>query len=101
MDIDIVTQYVLTIAPAVTAVLGCAGAAAVCIARVKKVCRNSEDNIRRERAEAQKGRTASELIKENEDLRRENARLKADNRVFMLKFKGVKVIEDGGDDEGV
>lgn len=101
MDIDIVTQYVLTIAPAASAIFGCVGVAAVAINRVKKICRNSEDNIRKERAAAQKGKTTVELIKENEDLRRENVRLKADNHMLMLKFKGVRIVEDGGDDEGV
>ena len=94
MEIDIISQYVLSIAPAAAALFGCVGAAAVCIHRVKKVCKDSEENIARARKEASRGKTAEDLRKENEDLRRDNARLKEDNRLLMCKIKHVRFTED-------
>ncbi len=90
MNLDIVTQYVLAIIPAATAILGCVGAAAVCIHRVKKVCKDSEANVEKARSE----KSYSAIESENEQLRRDNATLKENNRILTLKLKGVRIVED-------
>lgn len=101
MNIDIVTQYALTLTPAVTAVVACVTSIVVCVSRVKRVCKDSEENIAKERKAAEHGKTNSELLKENEDLRRDNIRLKSNNNMLMMKLKGVRFIEEEPGDEGV
>lgn len=94
MELDLISQYVLSIAPAASAILGCVGAAAVCIHRVKKVCKDSERNIREINEKASKGRSNAEILKENEDLRRDVALLKENNRILTQKLKGVRILEE-------
>ena len=87
MNLDTVTQYVLSIAPSAAAVISCVTALVVMIAKVKKVVTSSEKRI-----EAAKGEKAEreELL----SLRRENAALKKEHEMMIKKLKGVRFEEE-------
>lgn len=91
MDIDIVSQYVLSITPAVSAVAGCAAAVFFGIKRAKRLFSDSEKTSR---ATAKEVREIKDEIKQitraNYELKRENAQLKK-------KLLGVRLPEVEGD----
>lgn len=85
MDIDIVSQYILSITPAVTAVASCGAALAVCVIKVKKALGKNESTNREilksmESAE----KSISTLAKANAELKQENAQLK--RKLLHLEF---------------
>lgn len=85
MDIDIVSQYVLSITPAVTAIASCGAAVAVCVIKVKRALGKSEDtNKRILRSMESTEKSISTLTKANAELKQENAQLK--RKLLHLEF---------------
>ena len=85
MDIDIVSQYILSITPAVTAVASCGAALAVCVIKVKKALGKNEitnREILKSMESAEK--SISTLAKANAELKQENAQLK--RKLLHLEF---------------
>lgn len=80
MDLDIITQYVLSIGPAVTAVAGMITTVIVAIKKVKAAAEDSTNMVR------EANRDNRELRKELKEVLAENALLKQEQRKINAKL---------------
>lgn len=69
MNLDIVSQYVISIAPAVAAVISAAATAIISVRKVKRYGDLTSGNIARENSELKKA--LADEIKENAELKKE------------------------------
>ena len=80
MNLDIVSQYVITIAPAVAAVASAAATAIISVRKVKRYGDVANGKIMAENSELKKA--LADEIKENAELKKElRATLKKQNRI--------------------
>lgn len=80
MDLDIITQYVLSIGPAVTAVAGMITTVIVAIKKVKAAAKDSTDMVK------ETYKDNRELRKELKEVLAENALLKKEQRLINAKL---------------
>lgn len=92
MEIDIITQYVLAIAPAFTAVVGMIVSLGVGIGKIKKANSETKSEVR-ELSESDKA-----LKHQLREVHKENAELKQQLSEVMAKLKHMYFIEEKTED---
>lgn len=89
MDIDVITQYVLAIVPAFTAVVGMVTTLGVAIGRIKRANRDTVSEVK---SVSQKTIDYHEkLERELTSVHRENAELKKELNTVMKQIKHIHV----------
>jgi len=96
MDIDIITQYILSIVPAFTAVVGMIVTLGVGIGKIKKANKDTVDEVKETNKEL-KARQ-SKLEETNLNLAQENISLKKDLRQLMAKIQHIHFTEEEKDE---
>ena len=93
-QIDTITQYVLAIVPAVTALMGMIVVIGVGIGKIKKAIQGNVESVERigSRAKAIETQNA-ELKRQNIELKRENAELKKTLTDFCSKIEIIDTIK--------
>ena len=93
-QIDAITQYVLALAPAVTAIVAMAVTIAVGVGKIKKALSGSEEKIERigNKSKAIEQQNA-EIKRQNIELKRENAELKKTLADFCNKIEIIDTIK--------
>ena len=77
MNLDIITQYILAIVPAFTAVVGMVVTLGVGIGKIKKANRETSDTVIEVSKESRELKAEmTELVKQNRELKEENALLR-------------------------
>lgn len=87
MDIDIITQYVLAIVPAFTAVVGMITTLGVAIGKIKKANKETKDEV------VALSQTDKELKKQLRDVHRENVELKKQLNEVTARMKHLYFVE--------
>lgn len=87
MNIDIITQYVLAIVPAFTAVVGMVVTLGVGIGRIKRANKDTEATMLSISEEV------SDLVIENKNLKRENALLKKSLNKITAKLEHMNFVD--------
>lgn len=92
MDIDVITQYILSIVPAVTAVIGMVVTLGVGIGKIKRANKDTVDEVK----ENSKGlrRTNEELKAELVQVHKENVELKKEMTKLMAKVEHIHFVDD-------
>ena len=84
MNIDVITQYILSIAPAVTAIMGMVVVIGVGIGKIKKALAGNEETVERISSRTK------EIEKLNIELKRENIELK---KAIIELNKKIEIID--------
>lgn len=95
MNVDYITEYVVTIAPAVTAAATCIAALFVGVSKVKKAFDKTDASSVELRNDVRKMK--EEMAKENIELKRENRELKRENAMIKKKLHRVRFVETEGE----
>ena len=92
MDIDVITQYILSLAPAFTAVVGMIVTLGVGICKIKKASQSTVDEVK----ENSKGlrRVNEELKCDLINVHKENAELKKEMSKLMAKIEHIHFVDD-------
>lgn len=88
MDIDIITQYILAIVPAVTAIMGMIVCVGVGIGKIKKANRDTAEQV------GNLSRDNRELKKQMSAILEENVLLKRSLNELNRKLENIKVIKE-------
>lgn len=88
MDIDIITQYLLALVPAVTAVAGMITTVGIAIAKIKKANVETKEEVKN------LSDTDKALKKELREVHKENAELKHQLNEVMAKMKHMYFVEN-------
>lgn len=96
MDIDIITQYILTLTPAVTAIISVIVALGVGIGKIKKANKETVEEVKATNKEL-KARQ-SKIEETNLNLAQENITLKKDLRQLMAKIQHIHFTEEKEDE---
>lgn len=94
MNIDIITQYILAIVPAFTAVVGMVVTLGVGIGKIKKANKETTDTVVEisEESRGLKGELA-ELARQNKELKKENLELKKSLDKVTAKMEHLYFVE--------
>ena len=92
MEISEITALILSLAPAITSVIGVIVSIVVGIKRIKHDNTDTLNECRKQNAAVVKN--VAQIAQNNEDLRRENAELKRDLRKVMAKLNHVHIEDD-------
>lgn len=87
MDIDIITQYILAIVPAFTAVVGMVVTLGVGVGKIKKANRETTDKVE------EVSRGDKELKRQLADVHKENVELKQQLKEVMARMKHLYFVE--------
>lgn len=74
VSIDAITQYILSLTPAVTALIGVIVVIAVGVGKVKNALKDNGETV--ERTSSRSSRALESIVQQNEELRKENRELK-------------------------
>lgn len=88
MNIDIITQYLLAIVPAFTAVVGMVVTLGVGIGKIKKANKETTDTVKEVSAESRA------LAKQNRELKKENKELKESLNKITARMEHMYYIEE-------
>ena len=103
MAINEITALIMTIAPAITAVIGIIVALGVGIGNIKKANQNTVNEAKQAHEDtistvseqnAKLAENVAQIAQNNEELRRENQELKRDLRKVMAKLSHVHIEDD-------
>ena len=92
MEISEITALILSLAPAVSAVIGIIVSLVVGIKRIKHDNTDTLNECRKQNASIREN--VAQIAQNNEDLRRENAELKRDLRKVMAKLNHVHIKDE-------
>ena len=93
-QIDAITQYVLAIVPAVTALMGMVVVIGVSIAKIKNALKGNIESVEKIGNESRAIKTENaELKRQNIELKRENAELKRAFTNFCNKIEVIDTIK--------
>ena len=92
MEISQITELILSLSPAITAVIGIIVALIVGIKRVKQANTDTLNECRKQNATL--AEHVAQIAQKNDELTRENLELKKDLRKVMAKLSHVHVEED-------
>lgn len=92
MEISQITELILNLSPAITAVIGIIVALIVGIKRVKQANTDTLNECRKQNAAV--AAEVAQIAQKNDELTRENLELKKDLRKVMAKLSHVHVEED-------
>lgn len=93
-QIDTITQYVLAIVPAVTAIMGMIVVIGVGIGKIKKALVENAESVERVGSESRAIKTQNaELKRQNIELKKENAELKKTLDNFCSKIEIIDTIK--------
>ena len=93
-QIDTITQYVLAIVPAVTAIMGMIVVIGVGIGKIKKALVENAESVERVRSESRAIKVQNaELKRQNIELKKENAELKKTLTDFCNKIEIINTIK--------
>lgn len=94
MNLDIITQYILAIVPAFTAVVGMVVTLGVGIGKIKKANKETTDTVLEvsEESRSLKGEL-SDLAKQNRELKKENKELKESLDKVTAKMEHLYFVE--------
>lgn len=90
--LDVITQYILALVPAVTALVGMAVCVGVGVGKIRKANRDTVDSIDRVSKKSQS------LESQLADVHRENVELKKQLRKLMAKVEHIHFVEDEKED---
>lgn len=90
--LDVITQYILALVPAVTALVGMAVCVGVGVGKIRKANRDTVDSIDRVSKKSQS------LESQLADVHRENIELKKQLRKLMAKVEHIHFVEDEKED---
>jgi predicted transcriptional regulator len=93
MDIDIITQYVLAIVPAFTAVVGMITTLGVAIGKIKKANAETKEEV------VALSQTDKELKKQLRDVHKENVELKKQLNEVTARMKHLYFVETPNKEE--
>lgn len=85
--LDAITQYILALVPAVTALVGMAVCVGVGVGKIRKANRDTVDSIDRV------GKKSQSLESQLQDVHKENVELKKQLRKVMAKLDHVHIVE--------
>ena len=92
MEISEITALILSLAPAVSAVIGIIVSLVVGIKRIKHDNRDTLDECRKQNAAVVEN--VAQIAQKNDELTRENAELKRDMRKILAKLNHVHIEND-------
>lgn len=92
MEISEITALILSLAPAVSAVIGIIVSLVVGIKRIKHDNRDTLEECRKQNASVIEN--VAQIAQKNDELTRENAELKRDMRKIMAKLNHVHIEND-------
>lgn len=92
MEISQITELILNLSPAITAVIGIIVALIVGIKRIKQANSDTLNECRKQNAAV--AEHVAQIAQKNDELTRENLELKKDLRKVMAKLSHVHVEED-------
>lgn len=92
MEISQITELILNLSPAITAVIGIIVALIVGIKRIKQANTDTLNECRKQNAAV--AAEVAQIAQKNDELTRENLELKKDLRKVMAKLSHVHVEED-------
>lgn len=87
MNIDVITQYILSIVPAVTAVAGMITTVGIAIAKIKKANAETKEEVKN------LSETDRDLKKQLREMHKENAELKHQLNEVMARMKHMYFVE--------
>ena len=93
MDIDIITQYILAIVPAVTAVAGMVTTVGIAISKIKKANSETKEEVK------VLSETDRSLKKQLHDVHKENVELKQQLNEVMARMKHMYFVENNKTEE--
>ena len=103
MEISSITALIMSIAPAITSVIGIIVALGVGIGNIKRANKDTVDTAKQAHKDtitmlaeqnAKLMENVSQIVQNNEELKRENEELKRDLRKVMAKLNHVHIIDD-------
>lgn len=74
VNIDAITQYILSLTPAITALIGVIVVIAVGVGKVKNALKDNGEAV--ERTSSRSSKAIDALVEQNRDLKKENAELR-------------------------
>ena len=86
MEISQITQYIIELSPAITALIGVVVALVI---GIKKIKQTNEETVKDVRA------TNKEMLARNIELQKENLELKKELKQAMRHIKNIKLKDDG------
>lgn len=94
MNLDIITQYILAIVPAFTAVVGMVVTLGVGIGKIKKANRETSDTVIEVSKESRELKAEmTELVKQNRELKEENKELKESLNKVSARMEHLYYVE--------